>query len=179
MFGELKKLSPVRFSPGYYGMIINVVNEKLMCPEYDIFYNDGKKWNIVRIDSTKIGIKYNPGFIYTQCKAKIKDYKKSGFEFGFPTKKMNLVGQTLRITEIEGNYETRRGNIVDVISLDVNGSSLKFCMDDIEIIYPPYKGFNPKKDRTIKIGLTLIPKKSRDILDKNKEYILNKILRKD
>lgn len=175
---NLKELTPVKVG-GICGLIIDVENgNDLGRKIYTIFYCNKGKWIKYRIRSEDVA--YSPDFIYMYCKAKVLDYKTSGSEFGFPTLKAALVGQIFPINEMGFGKETKKGKIIDFISINTGERNLKFCSNDIKIIYPNYKGFHTKKDKTPKPGITLIAKVSvKSPLVGNKDYILSNIIRKD
>lgn len=141
--------------------------------KFIILFEDGK----YKIKNGKYIVNYQNYDSFTYIinnflKFKIKDYQLSSNIFGYKKTKKEMF-ESNKQYEIENFYEDftcKKDNVVRNIVEIFNGEKvLKFVLDDIEIIYPDIdkllKGFQPKKDRTIR-RLSTVAFKRKDI-DRN------------
>jgi hypothetical protein len=89
----------------------------------------------------------------SECKFKIKDYIKSAKLFFNTESKKTMVDQTVDISNVEFQSVCKRSDqLENTVYIKFDNRSLRFSLDDIEILYPNIKGLSPKKDRTVKVG---------------------------
>jgi len=91
------------------------------------------------------------------CKFIVKDYVKSSRLFKFTDLKKSLVGKTLNGCEIEFDSKIKSTDekfaTVKLIIDEENDKKTRFLLSDLQIVYPNIKGFNPPKDRTLRVGV--------------------------
>lgn len=104
---------------------------------------------------------------------KFVNYKKQMYELANPSEEEIKDGKTpllYDITNIEPGHECKADgvvrNIITLYNRDLD-KSLKFVLDDVEIIYPDIdnfiKGYSKPKDRSIKVGDSVSLKNNRGI----------------
>lgn len=108
---------------------------------------------------------------------KIKDTTRSIKLFGNKNKKMNMLedskkGKTFNITNITENYITlKTGETVNVFEINNGEISLKFVEEDIEFVFPCFKGYNKPKNRTISVGSQCVIRDNRHLNIKRGERV--------
>lgn len=113
----------------------------------------------------------NEELIIEFAKAKIKDYSKSADIFGYkPSKKeMFESGNTFKIEGLRLDYESKKTKTkLDVIELHNGEKSLKFLLEDVELIFNEPKGFN------IPTKINITKCKKPDIIGKSVRIIRDK-----
>ncbi len=92
--------------------------------------------------------------LFKYCKFKVIDYTKSSKLFGLKELKKGLVGKYVEITNILLKETVKKSKDKEntLFVLTEEGKKVKFCLEDIKIIYPNITGYNPPLDRTIKIN---------------------------
>ncbi len=94
--------------------------------------------------------------IIKHCKAKVISCTDSVKLFGKPNIKKNALDKIFEIDNLEVQAEVKKSdNLEDTIWLNIEGTKYRFVLSDIKLIYPNIKGYNPKKDNTIKTGHTV------------------------
>lgn len=106
---------------------------------------------------------------------KLTDYKKSSAIFGYKNSKKEtfLSGKYVQVNNILFNYKCKKDGVArNVYEVYINGKNLKILAEEITPVYPDLgkilKGYNSKKDRTIRINDTVIVKHHKKIPYKEK-----------
>jgi hypothetical protein len=175
---DFKFLDPIMTVASEFGFVTNPKVDNLF-RNIEVFIENGrggaKKNSFKKIIISRQRIYKESKAISLLCKAKIIDYKRSGHEFGFSTLKKGLIGEVFLIDELLTEYQTRNNNIIDGMVICTPDRKLKFVKEDIEIIYPNYKGYSVKKDRTLEVGSIVNLKKPK--LGFQKELIVSSVIR--
>ncbi len=123
---------------------------------------------------------YNTKILFSKCEFNVKNYFKSAKLFGRVNTKKELVGKVLKSEkeDIVLDEEHKKTKVKEsTITLKCGETNLKWCLDDIEIIYPNIKGYNTRLDREIHINDTCIVSNTRKINHALKSH--EKVLIKD
>lgn len=83
---------------------------------------------------------------------KITDSEISSKVFGLKTAKESLVGTIFKDYTIEYGKSEKLNKRTLYITVPYKEINIKFCICDVEFIFPNFKGYNPPKDKTIKVG---------------------------
>lgn len=159
----------------------NLINVTKNNKEYFIKLKDNKykifnkpKENIIKLKN--ISNIYD--IINSSCIVKIKDYKLSSTIFGYKKTKKEMFesNKSFYINDFHEDFICKKDNGVRHIVEISNGiKNLKFVLEDITIEYPDFdkmfKGFVPKKDRTIKNGSNVVFKLKH--IDRNTYKVLH------
>lgn len=141
-------------------IIIHESNDKVHC-DRTIAYYDGDKLVIKLLKHCKAThIKnidnYQEEVISNLCKAKIKSVSESARLFSNKNKKSKMLVESqndnkkFTIRSILANYIAKKTDeLVNIAEIDTGEISLKFKLDDIELVIPDLRGYNSPKNRDI------------------------------
>lgn len=127
--------------------------------------------NITNNDTSKTGLVYyaeSGGTLNIHNKlicnlyVKILNYEESSSLFGFKPTKKEMMGKYYKIDNIDYNQICKKDDIersvVEVYNNEL-GKNFKFILSDLEVQIPDLtefiKGYNPPKDRNVKVGLNV------------------------
>ncbi len=125
---------------------------------------DSFKYKFIDIPKEAVNSYFSTQALISYCKFKITSADKSGKLFRSTKAKRSMIGQTLQAAKLDLQVSIKQSespeDVIYLVYLD--GSKQRWCLSDVEIIYPAtgitnINGLYPKKDRTIKVGSVVVP----------------------
>lgn len=111
----------------------------------------------IRHDASYKGLLLLCEFIIKSDKASLAHYKNT-----YKKLRENNINKKVKVIDIDSHSN----GVYYVVELSLNSGKIvnvRFLEEDIQVIYPSYKGFNIPKDRTIKEGAKVIVRGLKDI----------------